>query len=108
VLALFIKWADGCAEEELLAVGRPGGVGGTMRHIGELAGFAAIGGEKPDLRFAFAALLGVFFAYLCRFALTVGDEGEPAPVGRPGRAVGVGAAAGEALCFTTAGGDDPD
>src|SRR5207253_302336 len=83
-------------------------VGGTMRHIGELAGFAAIGGEKPDLRFAFAALLGVFFAYLCRFALTVGDEGEPAPVGRPGRAVGVGAAAGEALCFTTAGGDDPD
>src|SRR5436309_2266878 len=57
VLILFIKWANRRAKEQLLAIGRPDGIRGTMRHEGELVRFSTTSGQQPDLRFALAALL---------------------------------------------------
>ena len=47
VLGLFIQWANRRTKNQLLAVRRPDGIGGSMRHEGELMSFTSIGWDEP-------------------------------------------------------------
>src|SRR5260370_8047170 len=47
LLGLFIQWANRCTKNQFLAVRRPDGIGGSMRHEGELMSFTSIGRNEP-------------------------------------------------------------
>src|SRR5712692_2304987 len=79
-----------------------------MLHEGELARLAPIGRDEPDLGLALAVLLLFLFIFACRFTFTLGDKGQPAPVGRPHRTMSVSRASGEAFRFATCTGCYPN
>src|SRR5579859_5249226 len=75
ILSFFIGWANRRAEEHILAIRRPTGIGGAMLHESKLAGLAAISWNDPYLCLAFALLLLLFFILASRLPFAFGDKG---------------------------------
>src|SRR5579872_6271750 len=78
-----------------------------MPHKGQLTRFAAIGWHEPDLRFPFAALSLLFVRVPLQIPFAVRDECQPAPIGRPCRAVRIGVTACETHGLATFGRHNP-
>ena len=79
-----------------------------MLHKCQLAGFASIGWNEPDLGFTFPLLFLFFLILTGWLSLALGYKRQPPAIRRPAWVGSIRRARRKALRFTTLGGDHPD